>query len=419
VPDEPPTPPKLQIQIDDDVAQGTYTNLVLINHTENEFLLDFAFLQPGTPRAKVRARMISSPRHTKRILLALQKNVERFEERFGPIEVPAEDDGPVVHCGMVRSAVIPAALRDGDVVGVCAPAGRPPTERLRRGLDRLGQRFTVRLGPVAAAALRGDPSSAPPYLAADDRARAGELNALLADPDVRAIFVGRGGYGATRILPDLDPAPLVADPRPIIGFSDITAILAWAERNGVRAVHGPVITQLGELPAGEVEWLYRVLTSTAPLGRVPWALAGGRPGAPVVRGRLVGGNLCLIARLVGTPWQIDTADAIVFLEEVGEAPYVIDRDLTQIGMGGHLEHVRAALIGDLARCTDPPHVAGAVDEPGPAFAALGERLGRWRVPALTGLPIGHGQRNAALPYGAMASVDLAAGVMEIEDAAVA
>ena len=102
MPDDPPsstpTNPKIQIQIDDDVAQGTYTNLVLINHNENEFVLDFAFLQPGTPRAKVRARMISSPRHTKRLLEALRKNVERFEERFGVIELSdTEDDGPVVH----------------------------------------------------------------------------------------------------------------------------------------------------------------------------------------------------------------------------------------------------------------------------------------------------------------------------------
>jgi hypothetical protein len=93
-----PNAPKLQVQIDDDVAQGVYTNLVLINHTENEFVLDFAFIQPGNARAKVRTRLISSPRHTKRLLVALQKNVERFEERFGPIEVGQfEDDGPILH----------------------------------------------------------------------------------------------------------------------------------------------------------------------------------------------------------------------------------------------------------------------------------------------------------------------------------
>lgn len=93
-----PTPPKLQVQIDEEVAQGVYTNLVLINHTENEFVLDFAFIQPAGGRAKVRSRLISSPRHTKRLLVALQKNLERFEERFGTIDVgQAEDDGPILH----------------------------------------------------------------------------------------------------------------------------------------------------------------------------------------------------------------------------------------------------------------------------------------------------------------------------------
>jgi uncharacterized protein DUF3467 len=88
--------PPLSLQLDDDMAQGAYSNLVLINHSENEFVLDFAFMAPGTPRAKVRARIISSPRHTKRLLRALQKNIERFEERFGEIEAGDEDE-PSVH----------------------------------------------------------------------------------------------------------------------------------------------------------------------------------------------------------------------------------------------------------------------------------------------------------------------------------
>jgi len=94
--DEPPTSPKLQVQIDDDIAQGVYSNLVLLNHTENEFVLDFAFIQPSNGRAKVRTRVISSPRHTKRLLQALQKNLERYEERFGTIET-SSDDEPVFH----------------------------------------------------------------------------------------------------------------------------------------------------------------------------------------------------------------------------------------------------------------------------------------------------------------------------------
>jgi len=95
--DDPKKGPKIQLQMDEETAQGKYSNLVLINHTENEFLLDFAFLQPATARAKVCARIISSPRHTKRLLTALQKNIDRYEERFGSIDVSGEDDEPVVH----------------------------------------------------------------------------------------------------------------------------------------------------------------------------------------------------------------------------------------------------------------------------------------------------------------------------------
>src|SRR5215467_884093 len=91
-----PTTPKLQVQIDEDVAQGVYSNLVLLNHTENEFVLDFAFIQPSNGRAKVRARVISSPRHTKRLLNALQKNLERYEERYGRVEL-GPDEEPSFH----------------------------------------------------------------------------------------------------------------------------------------------------------------------------------------------------------------------------------------------------------------------------------------------------------------------------------
>ena len=94
-PAPPPKPPGIQLQIDDVTAQGLYTNLVMINHSENEFVLDFAYLQPSSPAAKVRARIISSPRHTKRLLLALQKNVQRYEERFGVIEISGEE--PTMH----------------------------------------------------------------------------------------------------------------------------------------------------------------------------------------------------------------------------------------------------------------------------------------------------------------------------------
>jgi len=98
VSDETPKPPapRIQLHIDEPIAQGTYSNLVVINHSENEFVVDFAYLQPQNPHAKVRARIISSPRHTKRMLLALQKNLERYEARYGTIELSGEDE-PTVH----------------------------------------------------------------------------------------------------------------------------------------------------------------------------------------------------------------------------------------------------------------------------------------------------------------------------------
>jgi muramoyltetrapeptide carboxypeptidase len=314
-------------------------------------------------------------------------------------------------------AVIPPALRDGDVVGVCAPAGRPPSDRLRRGLDRLAERFTVRLGPVARAALDDAPPYEPRFLAADDRARAGELGAMLGDRDVRAVFCARGGYGAMRILPLLDGAALAADPKPIVGFSDITALLAWGERAGVRGVHGPVITQLGEVCADDWAWLHRVLTDRAPLGRLPWTLGGATAGRARVRGRLVAANLMMLARLIGTPWQIDTRGAVLVIEEVDEAPYAIDRELTQLGLAGALDGVAAGVVGDLVRCAaDRSKPDG---DPIESRASIAERLAHWRVPALTGAPIGHGARNAAVPYGARAEVDLARATVEVLDSAVA
>ncbi len=93
---KPATPPRIQLQVDEPIAQGTYSNLVVINHSENEFIFDFAYLQPANPLARVRSRIISSPRHTKRLLLALQKNLARYEERYGIIELSGEEE-PTVH----------------------------------------------------------------------------------------------------------------------------------------------------------------------------------------------------------------------------------------------------------------------------------------------------------------------------------
>jgi muramoyltetrapeptide carboxypeptidase len=308
----------------------------------------------------------------------------------------------------IVSPIMPPAVREGDLVGVVAPAGPVDPERLRAGLDRLAPHLNLRV-PDGVTAQAG-------YLAGSDERRAAELDAMLRDPDVRAIILARGGYGIARILPLLDPAVLRADPKPIVGFSDGTALLSWAARAGVRGIHGPVIGQLRSLPDEDVAAMVRALRDPTPLGRLPWTLSPIGPGFAAPReGRLVGGNLTLWANLIATPWQIETAGAIAIFEEVGEKPYEVDRDLTHLVNAGGLAGAVGALIGDLTRCNDP---AQPEDETATAFAAIDDRLRHLGLPGLRGAPVGHGKRNASLPWGGRAVLHPDGG-LEVLDGAVA
>ena len=302
---------------------------------------------------------------------------------------------------------MPPAVREGDLVGVIAPAGPVDPDRLRAGLDRVAPHLRLR--------VPDDITTATGYLAGSDQRRAAELDAMLRDPDVRAIILARGGYGIARILPLLDPGALRADPKPIVGFSDGTALLAWAARAGVCGIHGPVIGQLRSLPDEDVAALVRALRDPTPLGPLPWRLASiGAPLPGPVTGRLVGGNLTLWANLIGTPWQIESAGAIALFEEVGEKPYEIDRDLTHLINAGGLAGAAGALIGDLTRCHGAEEAEGATAA---ALAAIDDRLRHLALPGLAGAPIGHGTRNVAVPWGARAVLH-PDGSIEILDAAV-
>jgi muramoyltetrapeptide carboxypeptidase len=307
--------------------------------------------------------------------------------------------------------VRPPALREGDLIGVCAPAGPVNPARFADGLARLGRHFRLKV-PDGIDARRG-------FLAGDDDRRAAELNALLRDPDVRGIVCARGGWGVTRMLADVDPAPLAADPRPIVGFSDVTALLSWAAAAGVAGIHGPMVSQLGDVPDEDLAWLVRLLTDPRPAGRLPWTLAPmGAPAGGAVTARLLPGNLTLFAHLIGSPWQLDAAGCVLVTEEVTEKPYAIDRYLTQLGHAGVLRGCRGAVLGDLTRCTDPPLAKDALDDPAAALAVFDERLRHFGLPGLRGAPLGHGARNVALPFGGRATVDFTAGTIDLLDAAV-
>jgi muramoyltetrapeptide carboxypeptidase len=290
--------------------------------------------------------------------------------------------------------VTPPRLRPGDAIAVVAPAGPVPRSEFEAGAQILAGRYRV----VHSQRILEKTG----YLAGGDDERLAELTAALADPRVRAVVCARGGYGLMRIVERLDGAKLRAAPKWIVGFSDATVLHAWAARAGVRSLHAPVVTQLGKLPREDAEALFARLESDEPAP----AIAGLRAHAPgVAEGPLVGGNLELITSLTGTPFAAPLDGAIMFLEDVGERPYRLDRALTQLRLSGALDRLAGVVLGDFTNCEEP---GGA---PPDAAAGRVERLGRLGVPLASGLPVGHGTRNLALVHGARARLDAGAGTL--------
>ena len=235
------------------------------------------------------------------------------------------------------------------------------------------------------------------YLAGTDEQRASDLNKALRDDSIDAVWCVRGGYGAMRLLRDIDFAALRANPRPVIGFSDITALHAAIHREcGIVSFHGP--TARGELTGFSRDSLLRALEAQVdPCGEAPGARVL-RPGK--ARGRLAGGNLALIASLMGTPWSVDFDGAILIIEDIDEAVYRVDRMMRQLLLAGALAKCAAIVAGDFR----PPagETSGgnrSVDE---VIAEAAEEAG---IPCLAGAPFGHIDDQWTIPLGALAELD--------------
>jgi muramoyltetrapeptide carboxypeptidase len=280
----------------------------------------------------------------------------------------------------------PPRLRPGDPVAVVAPSGPVHEGRFELGRGRLAKRYDLRF-TQRLFERKG-------YLAGDDDARLRELNLALADPDTRAILCARGGFGTQRLLTRLDGAQLRRTPKPIVGFSDITALHAFALHHGVTSVHSPVVTQLGVMSPEDEAALYALLE-----GEVGAPLAGLRSIAARAscEGPLVGGNLAMVTSLLATPYALPLDGAVLLLEEVGEAPYRIDRMLTQLELAGAWERVAGVVIGELTNCK--------ADDSPTANEVVHERLAGLSVPVLVDLPVGHGKTNRALGHGVRVRVD--------------
>jgi muramoyltetrapeptide carboxypeptidase len=305
----------------------------------------------------------------------------------------------------------PRALRPGDRVAVVAPASSFAREEFDAGVTELR-----RLGydPVFDESVFARSR----YTAGDASLRAAAFRRAWNDDDVAALIAVRGGYGSVQLLPLLDPAEVRRRPKAFIGYSDNTSLLAWLTGTcGIAAFHGPMLE--GRLAKGESAYdrdsFTRVLTRPEPAGAITHPQVEIlRPGE--ARGPLVGGTLTNLLASFGTPYAFDPpAGHVLFVDEVAERPYRIDRMLTQLRLSGILARAAGIVFGELPRC----------DEPGPAGPAIkavvAELLDGFPGPVLFGLPSGHTSGACiTLPFGVRARVVTApAPAVVIEEAAVA
>ena len=292
----------------------------------------------------------------------------------------------------------PRPLVAGDLVAVVAPSGPVAPDRLARGValvESWGLR--VRLSPRVLSTY--EPLS---YLAADDHARADDFTTAWTDPTVAAVWAARGGYGAQRMVDLVDwPALRAVGPKAFMGFSDITALHSRLGRDLDQVtVHGPVLGSAGQLDDPESVAALRTMIMDRPgSGTV---LAEGRSAVSGVgHGRLVGGNLSLIAADIGVEPPPEVS-AIAVFEDIGEDGYRIDRMLTQLLRSRWFDPVTAVVVGEFS-----PVAGASPSSSGLAATVIADRLERLRIPVVADVAVGHGPRNQALPLGA--AVTLAAG----------
>jgi muramoyltetrapeptide carboxypeptidase len=279
-----------------------------------------------------------------------------------------------------------SAVRPGDTVAVVAPAGPFDKAVLDTGLAVISGRYRVRCDDGIYSRKR--------YLAGDDNRRFTELTNALADPDIKAVFCARGGYGAMRLLPRLASwasergSPLPA--KPLIGFSDITALHQWLQSNGIASIHAPVLTQLGRVPAESPRRLFSLLESTTNPAE---PLVGGETYVGgTAEGPLLGGNLSVFTRLLGTPFMPPLEGGILLLEDLSEQPYRLDRMWTHLELAGVFRKIRGIVLGQFIGCE--PRDGGFT-----AAEVLRELAAATGLPCASGFPIGHADVNEPVPLG--------------------
>jgi muramoyltetrapeptide carboxypeptidase len=294
--------------------------------------------------------------------------------------------------------------RPGDAVALVSPSGPSPADRIALGTAML-ESWGLKVVPP-------EPLTPAGYLAGDDRARLAGINAAIRDPAVRALICTRGGYGAQRIVDGIDFAAWALDPKPLVGFSDITALqLAAGQRIGLAGVHSPMAAWNAERTGTvSADSLRDALMSTSDVviaARAEEETSGLRIGG-VATGTLVGGNLSLLVASLGTRDSPRLDGAILLLEEVEEPPYKVDRMLIHLRRAGVLDGLAGVAVGQFTDCAD--------GWPTTVVDVLGEVLGDLGVPVLGGLPVGHGRDQLTVPVFTDAVLDAANGTLTVTSA---
>jgi len=307
---------------------------------------------------------------------------------------------------MTKSRIKPPALRPGDLIGIAAPASNIKPSMLEEGcreLQSLG--FRTVYGPGITTAYR--------YFSGTDERRAAELLEMIRNPDVRAIFCARGGYGSVRLLPYLEPELILANPKIINGSSDITSLLTFLDRSNLVGFHGPMVATA--IRQGTASYDQKLLMDLLRGEIVRFPLAGTsvlRSGT--AEGRLTGGCLSLVVATLGTAYEIDTADSILVLEDVDTRPYQIDRMLTQLKHAGKLEGVQGIVFGEMLNCAQHVNQGYSLEE------VVMDVLGDTAFPVLYGFSTGHTSGpNVIVPFGVRARLSLgSSSVFELMEPAV-
>ena len=305
-------------------------------------------------------------------------------------------------CEAPPALILPSPVYKGDTIGLVAPAGSIINQD---NLDR-GINFLKDAGYKLK--FHRDFRNTEGYLAGSDQERADEFNSIWSDPEVKAVVAARGGYGSLRMLDMLDLEHIQKNPKILIGFSDLTVLLSAILKNtGLLTFHGPVVTTLAGIDEDSRNSFLDTLSGNLSKCIKPDRLIIVQPGKAA--GMLLGGNLTTLTHMLASPYEISWQGAILFIEDIGESPYRLDRLLTHLAKAQKLDDLSGLILGTFTEedRTESPDLAKCICD------RVLELIGSRNIPIWADFPVGHGSRNLTLPLGARVEMDSATGTLNL------